>query len=331
MLAQLEPSYIRSDPLKAVVRLVSYALFEGRPLTTKGRLINHLVFLLFEIQKRLPRLKRVEKPVFIIGTGRSGSTILGIVLSMHRDIAFLNEPKALWHAIYPNEDLIGSYTRNPAQYLLKAKDAVPEVVENAHRLFGTYLAATFSKRVLDKYPELIFRIPFVREIFPDAKFLFLVRNGWDTCLSIKKWSERLGRRQEHEMHNWWGADNRKWNLLLEQVVSSDAAFTDIISEVRQFNHHEDFAAVEWITTMREGMRLLQKYPECIHMVRFENLAANPRRTLSEILKFCDLDNDESMMNYALATLSEVPPRNPIEINEVIKPLFLEMMKSFGYL
>ncbi len=127
--------------------------------------------------KKFPQLKRVEKPVFVLGTGRSGTTILGIILSMHKDVGFLNEPKALWHSIYSDEDLIGSYSLGNASYRLGSEKITPEIKKQAHRLYGAYLRATFSSRAVDKYPELIFRIPFVLDIFPDAKFLFLLESN----------------------------------------------------------------------------------------------------------------------------------------------------------
>ena len=38
MIAQINPNYIKTRPMKALTRLMSYALFEGRPVTTKGAL-----------------------------------------------------------------------------------------------------------------------------------------------------------------------------------------------------------------------------------------------------------------------------------------------------
>ncbi len=64
----------------------------------------------------------VEKPIFIIGIGRSGSTILGTVLSMHREIGFLDEPKAIWYSIDPKDDVIGHFSNEPAQYQFTADD-----------------------------------------------------------------------------------------------------------------------------------------------------------------------------------------------------------------
>ena len=219
MIAQINPNYIKTRPMKVLTRFMSYALFEGRPVTTKGRWINPLVFsILKTISATKNRYKSIEKPIFILGTGRSGTTILGIVLSMHREVGYLNEPKAIWHIIHPHEDIIGNYTRADAKYRLTAEDAADDMRQRAAQMFGAYLTATRSKRLVDKYPELIFRLDFVRALFPDARFIFLVRNGWDTCHSIANWSQRLGVEVNGEKHDWWGVNDRKWGLIAEQLV-----------------------------------------------------------------------------------------------------------------
>jgi hypothetical protein len=310
--------------------MVSYALFEGRPLTTRGRWINPLVFAHFALEKRLPQLKRVEKPVFVIGTGRSGTTILGIVFSMHREVGFLNEPKALWHAIYPEEDLVGSYSRGPARYRLGVGDASPEVKKTAHRLFGAYLTAALCRRVVDKYPELIFRVPFVKALFPDAKFLFLVRNGWDTCHSIHGWSDRLGQRVGGETHDWWGADRRKWNLLVEQVVPDHPDLALHAEAMRGWTNQTDMAALEWIVTMREGHALLQRYPMDVLIVTYETLCHDPRRVLRDICEFVGLGEDEKFLHYAEWVLRPVKPKPPFALVQAIEQPFLGTMRSIGY-
>lgn len=330
MIAQLDPLYIKSRPSKLITRLISYCFFEGRPLTTRWRWINTLVFAHFKIEKHLPQLKRVVKPIFIIGTGRSGTTILGGLLSMHRDIAFLNEPKALWHSIYPDEDVIGNYSKGLAKYKLDANDASEQVKQAAHRLFGVYLSATLSTRVVDKYPEHIFRIPFVRAIFPDGKFIFLVRNGWDTIQSIKAWSGREGVKVDGEVHDWWGRDNRKWKLMLEQLVAPDPVFSETFDVISGFCDHTDMAAVEWIVTMREGLRRMKENPGCIHMVRYEDVVLKPKEALARLLRFCELPDDEKFYLYAEQVLSPKPAYPPMDIHHAIRPLFDETMEMLGY-
>ena len=331
MIAQIDFDYIKTRPIKALTRLMSYAFFEGRPVTTKGRWINPLVFsLLKRISESKRGFKPVQKPIFILGTGRSGSTILGIVLSMHKDVGYLNEPKAMWHVIHPHEDIIGNYSLSDAKYRLTDADATDEIRRCAAQLFGAYLSATGSKRVVDKYPELIFRVDFVRALFPDARFIFLVRNGWDTCRSIANWSKRLGIQVKQETHDWWGVDERKWRLLSGQLVATDTDFENIVEDVKNFSGHLDRAMVEWIVTMREGLRLAQNLPDCVFTVHFEALTSDPTAVLSSLCKFCELPLDKTFLDYARRTLRPVPSRAPFDLHPKIAPFFYDTMAKLGY-
>lgn len=310
---------------------MSYAFFEGRPVTTKGRWINPLVFsILKKVAANNSKYKPVKKPIFILGTGRSGTTILGIVLSMHREVGYLNEPKAIWHLIHPHEDVIGNYSQSNAKYRLTAEDATDQMQRRAAQMFGAYLTTTRSERLVDKYPELIFRVDFVRALFPDARFIFLVRNGWDTCQSIATWSKRLGVHRNGEKHDWWGVEDRKWRLLVEQLVETDSVLSQIADKVKHFERHLDRAAVEWIVTMQEGIRLIDTSPDCTHLVRFEDLTAKPDETLSALCDFCELPTDTIFQEYARQTLHPVPARKPFDIHWEIAPIFLEIMKELQY-
>ncbi len=327
----MNPLYIKTRPTKALTRLISYALFEGRPVTTKGRWINPFVFSLLKVvDASRVRFKRVKKPIFILGTGRSGSTILGIVLSMHRQAGYLNEPKAIWHLIHPHEDIIGNYSQAHATYRLVSEDATPEMCERAHRLFGAYLASTFSQRVVDKYPELIFRVDFVRALFSDARFIFLVRNGWDTCHSIAAWSERLAVSVKGETHDWWGVNDRKWKLLVKQLIAGNVDFSNISEEIAKMDRHLDRATVEWIVTMQEGCRLIETLPDCVHMLRFEELTTQPDETLSKLCAFCELPEDKGFLDYACETLHPVPARAPFDMHPKLALIFHNTMAQLGY-
>ncbi|MBK7854454.1 MAG: sulfotransferase [Bacteroidetes bacterium] len=93
MIAQLNKHYPRISLFKTYQRLVAYFLFEGRPLTTKGQWFNTFVkaWLKFVISISKPELK--HPPVFIIGTGRSGTTLLGMLLSMHKKYCIFKRAK----------------------------------------------------------------------------------------------------------------------------------------------------------------------------------------------------------------------------------------------
>lgn len=331
MIAQLSSNYIKTRPMKALTRLISYAFFEGRPATTKGRWLNSFVLsLLTGISYSKREFKPVKKPIFILGIGRSGTTILGLILSMHQDVGYLNEPKAIWHIIHPNEDIIGSYSRGDALLQLSSEDVNNDMRHRAKQIFGAFLSSTFSRRLVDKYPELIFRVDFVKALFPDARFIFLIRNGWDTCHSIAAWSERHGIYNNDETHDWWGVNNRKWELLVEQLVSTDIDMQGIAADVRDFDEHIDKAAVEWVVTMREGLRILETTSDCIFTVRFEDLTSNPDKVLPELCEFCDLQQDATFLEYARNTLKPVPPRNQFDLHPKLAPFFNDTMARLGY-
>ena len=127
MVAQIDSGYLWTRPFKAFSRLVSWSALEGRPLTARGRWINPLVLFQFALLKQLPQLKHVKAPIYILGTGRNGSTLLGKVLSLHQDVCFLNEPKALWYSILSETDVIGSYSASYGKFRLSVDDASLEV------------------------------------------------------------------------------------------------------------------------------------------------------------------------------------------------------------
>lgn len=330
MVAQLDKAYLRAGPSKALVRLLSYTFFEGRPVTTRGRWINPLVFSHFALEKRLPILKTVEKPLFILGNGRTGTTVLGMVLSMHRDVGFLNEPKALWHAIYAGEDVIGNYTSKTARFRLGRDDVTDKAEQNAKRLFGAYLAVTRSARLLNKYPELIFRVPFVRALFPDARFILLVRNGKDTISSIASWSDHHKKRHHEELHDWWGVNDRKWTLMCEELVASDEALSGMKNWLLSLTSHQDRAAIEWIITMRIAIELLEQKKPTLMIVRYEDLVTRPRRVVSEILNFAELAKDERCLDYGKFLLRPGKSCTEVGLHERIQPLFNCTMASLGY-
>ncbi len=330
MFAQLNKKYVYARPYKTWSRLISYLLFEGRPITTKGRWINPFVFSLLSIIKIIPIKSKVNKPTFILGTGRSGTTVLGIVLSMHEEIGYLNEPKAIWHALYENEDLNGNYTKKSASYRLGKNVVTKKMKIHAHRIYSAYLCMTNTKRIVDKYPEIIFRVSFIKEIFPDAQFIFISRNGIDTSSSINKWSERLGKYVGSECHDWWGVDRKKWNYLVEQIVSKYEDFAVNIDELRTLNDQTAMAAVEWIVSMREGLQVIQQYPGEVLHISYEEFCENPLDITKKISEFMHLGEDVKYSQYACSAIKKSNKHPDITLPEYIKMPFNDMQEKLGY-
>lgn len=330
MIAQIDREYLTYGLGRTVRRIASYGLYEGRPLTTKGRFINPFVFAWLKTLAAIPGTPKVNRPIFITGLGRSGTTILGILLSLHRNVGYLNEPKALWHVIDPRQDINGNYSSTGAQFRLGADDVHPDMMLRAHRLFGRYLASTGAYRVVDKYPELIFRVPYVRKIFPDAKFVFITRNGQDAVPSVVKWSERLGVKSGSHTDDWWGRDDMKWHYLRQQLILADPAYETVWPMATADLDHANRAALEWIVTMREGLAQERRFPESVIRISYEALLDDPAGELAKLQHLCDLVPDPAVTEYATKRLYENPAKGSLVLHPTINALFQETMGQLGY-
>jgi hypothetical protein len=298
MPANLDPQFLKIAPGRAISRLIGYSLFEGRPLTTKGRWWNPVVFANLRLASRWPH-RTVEQPVFVLGMGRSGTTLLGQVVAAHPWVGFLNEPKAIWHCIRPDEDIIGSYAPiGTGRLYLDAGDANPAVVQRAHAMLSWYLRMSRSRRVVDKYPELIFRTGFVRAIFPDARFLIAIRSPDRVLPSVAAWSDS----HQRDGADWWGARDQKWEVIWREAVEGREGNSDI-GALNLGGETDDCvkAAVEWLVTAREGLELARRDPLAM-VVRHEDLVHSPRPTVARILEFCGLPSSPRTERYAEAVV-----------------------------
>ena len=298
MPAQLDQTFVRIAPGRAASRIAGYALFEGRPLTTKGRWWNRVVFRNLRFGARRTG-GQVDRPVFVVGMGRSGTTLLGQVFAAHPSVGFLNEPKAMWHCIRSDEDIIGSYAPiGTGRLYLDADDADPAVVQRAHAVFSWYLRVSRSRRVVDKYPELIFRTDFVRAIFPDARFLIAIRSPDRVVPSVAAWSDS----HERDGENWWGVRDEKWNVIWREAVEGREGNSDIGAlDLGGETDDRVRAAVEWLVTAREGLELARRDPLSM-VVRYEDLVLSPRPTVARMLEFCDLPASPRTERYAEAVV-----------------------------
>ena len=310
--------------------MLAYLLFEGRPLTTRGRWLNPLVLAGHGLWLRLPFGGADLRPIFILGIGRSGSTVLGTILALHRDVGYLNEPKALWHAALGDDDLIGSYSSKPGRYRMDADDADPVKLHRLRQSYRAFLRLSLSRRVVDKYPELIFRTGLLDTAFPAARMIVLLRNGADTIQSIANWSATHATAGATRIANWWGQERRKWHLLVTQLVAPDPYFAGKLAQIRRLRGEIDMAAVEWIVTMREALRLQQEAPGGLLLIRYEDLTAAPEKTLTQIGAFCGLAPDTTMLAYGAAVLRPGRCYRPPVLDPTIAPLFNGTMHALGY-
>lgn len=119
--------------------------------------------------------------VFIVGSPRSGTTLLGNLLNNHHLIAEWYEPYYLWERFFPVPD----------QDVWDRRLLTEEVIMKIRNEFSLYRKKSGRPIIVDKSPYHSFNIDIIHEIFPEAKFIHILRDGRDVTLSInKEWEKR---------------------------------------------------------------------------------------------------------------------------------------------
>ncbi|CAJ1441844.1 unnamed protein product [Effrenium voratum] len=148
---------------------------------------------------------------YVIGCGRSGSTILSEILS-HYSLVFLNEPRQLW---LPHLPLDVWSAKSDGQLTPQVSDLehLAAAMKSNYRRAAALLAPGAQEPVLilEKFPEHAFRVDLLRELGRGlgARFLHLVRQGLPVARSISCFGQAA----------WYGMRDEKWCLVAESSVA----------------------------------------------------------------------------------------------------------------
>ena len=127
---------------------------------------------------------RHERPVFILGAPRSGTSMFFQLLRGCDELGALpGEGHDIWRALH-----------HP-RWRGWRSDAVDHPLFGERRFVNARFYAHFSdKRFVEKTPENSLRVPYLLELFPDATFVVVQRNPCDVISSlIDGWREASGR------------------------------------------------------------------------------------------------------------------------------------------
>jgi len=161
-----------------------------------------------------PFRDRFERPIFIVSTPRSGSTLLFETLARAPGLYTVGgESHWLIEDIRPFSPAARGWGSNR----LTADDAEPAPVEQLARAFYKDLRdrdgrpAEGKVRMLEKTPKNALRVPFFDAAWPDAQFVYLYRDVRETLSSmIEAWLSGAFRTYP-QLPGWTG---HPWSLLL---------------------------------------------------------------------------------------------------------------------
>ena len=266
----------------------------------------------------LPGTGAVVRPVFIIGCGRSGTTVLGEVLSRHPLLAYLNEPRDIW--LYePRTDIWSAKARARGGRLrLSAGDVQPAAAARIRRAFAAEVRLQRAECLVEKLPINAFRVGWLAGMFPDALFVHLIRNGLEVAASI-------ARQAEHAQ--WFGCEGYKWRLLADCARErGEAGLVGLCTD--GFRR----GLLEWRLSMSAALDDLAKLSTERQLeIRYERLVEQPVEVCQRLEAFVGIGHEPAMAAFARAELSRrSPPPDPTPLPPDAQRIAGDLLVRLGY-
>src|SRR3989344_927871 len=197
----------------------------------------------------------IHGQIFIIGSERSGTTLLYNILATHPDVCwfsaitdrFQSLPEIAFIHRIVDVPVLGPYIK---RLILKA-------TKGHHLIISAHLQMTGKPRFLTKRPMNIQRIRLLNAMFPDAYFIHIIRDGRAAASSFFQTS-------------WWRDHDFWW---LGQQKRSGRSTKDPVA----------LCALHWRNTVAEVLcnkaLLKTRYKE----IRYESFVQDVRGTVAAIL------------------------------------------------
>ena len=301
----------------------------------------------------IPSSEAVDRPVFVIGSGRSGLTPLMDLISYHDAFAWPSQYNGRWPGTF-RWSLLSRIVEFPPFTAGRSWRGVPkhgeayglwnscfpgfarpfrdlvadDVTPYVRRRFRAAVAGIMKyqgkARFIAEYSGWS-RIAFLRSIFPGARFIHIVRDGRAVANSLMNTDWWAG---------WEGVYKWRWGVpdsdLLERLRQYDFSFLAL-------------AAAQWKILVRNICEKGGQLPtEDFIVVRYEDLVAAPHREAQRCLDFCDIEPgprfanlvDKTRIVDANTETYRIPPwRENLTHHqiEMLRDLIGEELGWFGYL
>jgi LPS sulfotransferase NodH len=286
---------------------------------------------------------QVTKPIFILGTGRCGSTLLHRLLALHPNVMWLSgfctryPKRPEWNRwavsaldFPPLRRLLGRKIRPGEAWPfwdthaygfagpcrdLDRRDVTPRVKAQLREVLSAMLTPSRNRLLLKVvgWP----RTGYLTEVFEDAKFIHIVRDGRavaSSSLHVGFW------------HGWHGPQAWRAGLLSPE----DQATWE--------QHDCSFVALAalhwriWLRSIEAARRTVD--PSRFHEIRYETLCAAPREVCRHILEFAELPASpafekrvqDTRMNTSDRWRDDLTPSQRIQLETLLR----EDLTRYGY-
>ena len=288
--------------------------------------------------------------VFLIGAERSGTTLVSKILNQHSEIASWIEPYFIWE----------KFISKKKDDFMDEKFINNKITNYIKKEFNLFLDKSKKKILLEKSPENCFRIRFLLKLFPNAKFIYLYRDGRDVAISASK---KIKERREISVRKILKNNKILIEIFKEQPFIRNK-FQEISFEItnhlkkNSFNflqkskwlnynlwgvqypgwqkdmHLSDleFASKQWdkAVTFFETDKNIIDYNNLVYL-KYENLLLNKKNEIENIFNFLKVKNEDinlkniienNFFNWKNCSISDL---------KIIENIQKKNLKLYGYL
>ncbi|MDG2054354.1 MAG: sulfotransferase [Phycisphaerales bacterium] len=279
----------------------------------------------------------IDRPIILLGTQRSSTTYMGGVFSEHPSLAYWSEPRHVW--TWGN-----SYRKDD---VLTASDVTPRIKRHIHKQFSRFVNDRGRARLIEKTPSNCLRISFIHEIFPDAIFIQIIRDGRSVIQSTKNImsggipSRRIVQRAlETPVWGWPAYMLPAMAALKRKITKQPLKFWGPRpSGWRQWLEDDPphvVLARQWAGTITRAIEDGQALPSNQYFrYRYEEFVNGPRQIMERIFDVTQLESDPEIVDQVV---SSVDPSRANKWREAIdqqtldaiRPVMEPVLQRLGY-
>jgi hypothetical protein len=233
---------------------------------------------------------KADRPVFVIGCSRAGTTLVYKTLSESRELGTLQrETHDFWSDLHPLKE------KQWKSHALTVSDASKQDRDTVSRYFYAW---TGKRRFVDKNNQNGLCVPYLYSLFPDACYVYVKRSPGDNINSlIEGWGK------PEQFASWSGdlpasvaIDGGRYNQWCFFLADGWQELTTAsIEEVCAFQYNAMNRAI------LEARDLVPK--EQWAEVFYEDLVRNPVGNFEDTFNSCDIEFDEHLRQHTKDVLN----------------------------
>ena len=285
---------------------------------------------------------RIQQPIFIVGSGRSGTSVLYKILSTHPEVCWFSNYTdtfpgfrllPLLHRILElpaigtmaklnivrstgtkfnirpqeGENIYHNYCGFKYAVKTTKDDRDPEIEKKFKEVIERHLSLTGKTRFLNKRTANNQRIGLINSIFKDAYYVHMIRDGRavaNSLLNVSWWNDT---------DIWWlGKKPSDWERDGRELI--------------------ELCALHWKRDVEEILKHKVLFGERYIEIRYEDLVADVKDIVNKITDFCGLRRSmkyadllpQTLPNMNYKWIEQLTENQQIILNKTLEPFLIQI-------